>query len=130
MYGVPLGSMLGSLLFNINMFDLFLEFEDDNINSYADDTTPCSCAEDMSSVITKFQQIVKKVFRWYKDNYMKTNPGKSHVLLNANILRVVHFDNVQITSNLSEKLLGITFDSQLKFEEHISKIFNKVNNKT
>ena len=44
MYGVPLGSLLGPLLFNIYMFDLFLEFEDDSINSYADDTSPYSRA--------------------------------------------------------------------------------------
>ena len=32
--------MLGPLLFNINLIDLFLECEDDNISSYADGTTP------------------------------------------------------------------------------------------
>ena len=58
---------------------------------------------------------------------MKANPGKNHVLLSSNIQRVVPFDNVQITSSLSEKQLGITFDSQLKFEERISKISNIVN---
>ena len=60
---------------------------------------------------------------------MKANPGKSHVRLSSNIQRVVSFDNVQITSNLCEKLLGITFDSESKFKEHISKICNIVNKK-
>ena len=60
---------------------------------------------------------------------MKANLGKNHVLLSSNILREVPFDNVQITSSLSEKLLGITFDSELKFEGHISKICNIVNKK-
>ena len=35
----------------------------------------------------------------------------------------------EITSSQSEKLLGITLDSELKFEEHISKISNTVNKK-
>ena len=39
-YGVPHGSVLGPLLFNIHLIELFLECEDDNISSYADDTTP------------------------------------------------------------------------------------------
>ena len=60
---------------------------------------------------------------------MKANLGKNHVLLSSNILREVPFDNVQITSSLSEKLLGITFDLELKFEGHISKICNIVNKK-
>ena len=60
---------------------------------------------------------------------MKANPGKSRVLLTSNIQLVVPFDNVQITSSLSKKLLGITFDSELKFEEHVSKVCNIVNKK-
>lgn len=43
MYGVPQSSVL-----------------DDKIHSYADDTTPYSCAEDMSSEITELQIIANK----------------------------------------------------------------------
>ena len=58
--GVPQGSMLGTLLFNIDLIDLFLECEDGNITSYADDTTPYFCAQDISSVISEVQRIAKK----------------------------------------------------------------------
>ena len=53
--------MLGPLLFNIDLIDLLLECEDDNVSSYADDTTPYSCARDISSVISELQRIAKKV---------------------------------------------------------------------
>ena len=43
-FGVPRGSVLGKILFNIDMIDLFYECEDSNVASYADDTTPYSCA--------------------------------------------------------------------------------------
>ena len=52
--------MLGLLLFNIDVIDLFLECEDDNISSYADDTTPYSCLQDISFVISELQRIAKK----------------------------------------------------------------------
>ena len=43
-HGVQQGSILGPLLFNIDLIDLFYECEESNIASYADDTTPYSCA--------------------------------------------------------------------------------------
>ena len=60
---------------------------------------------------------------------MKANPGKKHVLLSSNTQLVAPFDILEITSSLSQKLLGIIFDAELKFEEHISKICNIVNKK-
>ena len=49
-FGVPQGSVLGPVLFNIDMIDLFYECEDANVASYADDTTPYSCATDIPIV--------------------------------------------------------------------------------
>ena len=43
--------------------------------------------------------------------------------------REIRFANASIASSASEKLLGITLDSELKFEEHINKICNIVNKK-
>ena len=47
LHGVPQGSILGPLLFNIDLIiDLFYEFEESDIASYADDTTPYCCGTD------------------------------------------------------------------------------------
>ena len=72
-YGVPQSSAFGPLLFNIDLIDLFLECENDNISSYADDTTLYSCAQDTSSVVSELQRIAKKFFDWYGNNHMKAN---------------------------------------------------------
>ena len=52
-HGVPQGSILGILLFNIDLIDLLCECEESNIASYADDTTPYSCARDTQTVISQ-----------------------------------------------------------------------------
>ena len=61
-YGVPQGSIFGPLLFNIDLIDLFVECDDSEIASYADDTTSYSCADDIPSVITQLQSTASKLF--------------------------------------------------------------------
>ena len=79
-YDAPQGLVLGPLLFNIYLIDMFLECEDDQISSYADDATPYSCAQDISSVISELQKIAKKFFDWFRKDHMKANPEKCHVM--------------------------------------------------
>ena len=71
-YGVPQGSTLGPLLFNINMIDLFYECEKNYIANYADDTAPYFCGTDIPTVISELQNISAKVFNWFGNNHMKT----------------------------------------------------------
>ena len=52
--------MLEPLLLNIDLIDLFFECEDHNKTSYADDTIPYFCAENISSVVSELQRIAKK----------------------------------------------------------------------
>ena len=108
---------------------MLLECEDDNITSYVDETTPNSCAHDISSVVSELQRIAKNIFNWCRNNHVKANPGKYHVILSSITQSEILFVNISIASSLSEKLLGITSDSELKYEEHINKICNIVNKK-
>ena len=47
-YGVPQGSILGPLLFNIHLYDLFYFLKDLDVASYADDTTIYTASEKRS----------------------------------------------------------------------------------
>ena len=60
-YGVLQGVVFELLLCNIDLIDLFVQYKVDDITSYADDTTPYSYTQDISSVISKLQRIVKKI---------------------------------------------------------------------
>ena len=60
---------------------------------------------------------------------MKANPGKSHILQSNKKTEKVNINDVVLTSNVEEKLLGITLDSELKFEKHIIDICNKASQK-
>ena len=129
-YGVPQGSILGSLLFNINMIDLFYQCEENDIANYADDTTPYSCGTDITTVISELQaHFSTKVFDWSGNNHMKANPGKSDLLLSTKSPKVVSIDRIQMKSSTTETLLGITIDSELHFDNHLFAICKKLSRK-
>lgn len=54
---------------------------------------------------------------------------KCRVWLTSNTQTVVTFYKMAIISSINEKLIGITFDLELRFEDHISKTCNIVNKK-
>ena len=63
------------------------------------------------------------------NNHMKTNPEKSHLLLNAKNSKKKYFGGALIESSSTEKLLGIQIDYDLTFEDHISSTCSKVGKK-
>ena len=84
MFGAPQGSILGPLLFNIFLCDLFLIMENIDIASYADDNMPYTTGNSIEEVIQKLDNAAKTLFQWFSDKQMKANPNKCHFLCNSN----------------------------------------------
>ena len=121
-YGVPQGSILGPLLFNIRLCDFFHFLEDLDIASYADDTTIYAVKENKESVINALEASSLPLFTWFNNNFMKANSDKSHILLSCSEPSTALIDGSSIESNTKEKLLGITTDRDLKFDEHANNL--------
>ena len=83
MFGVPHGSTLGHLLFNIFLCDLFLIMKETSFASYADDITPNITAKNFDEVIKSLEKDSIKLFQWFSDNQMKTNHDKCHFLVSG-----------------------------------------------
>ena len=92
-------------------------------------TTPYSCATDISSLPLEVKASATKLFRWFKNNHLKANPGKSHILLSTSNLEIVSIVRIPLAASSHEKLLGVTIDSELKFENHIKDLCLKVGEK-
>ena len=123
--GVPQGSLLGPLLFNIFINDLFLFIRKSGICNFADDNTLYSVGKNIENVISDLKTDLVGVMEWFKINSLKANPGKFQFMVLGNKDERsfnIHINNIKI-KNLNEvTLLGIKIDKNLTFKKHISEL--------
>ena len=131
LYGVPQGSILGPLLFNIYLSDLFLFCQDINIANYADDNSPYSCNNDIESVISQLQMDSKTLLNWLDNNRLKANPDKFHLVLSESNKDsyFIQIEEFKIYNSTCEKLLGIKIDNKMSFDEHVVSLCCKATQK-
>ena len=79
---MPQGSILDPLLFNIFLCDLFLFLDDIPVVNYADDNASYCTGLKISDVLTKLENAAETLLQWFKDNRMKANSDKYHLLIN------------------------------------------------
>ena len=74
--GVPQGSILGPLLFNIFINDLFFVITLSEVCNFADDNTLYSSNKELELVFRNLESDLNNVLAWFNINSLKANPGK------------------------------------------------------
>ena len=126
------GSILGSILFNVFVNDLFFFIKDAELENFADGNTIYIGRKDLTKLLEILRKECETAISWFKTNkiIVKQNKFQSMVISSKKDLSksALNINGVELNMESSVKLLVIEIDNKLKFEIHISNICKKASN--
>ena len=84
--GVPQGSVLGPILFNIFINDLLLTIQESSICNFADDNTIYVCDLSIPRIINRLESDLALVSSWFSNNGMVANPDKFQLIFPGTVM--------------------------------------------
>ena len=129
--GVPQGTILGPLLFILYVNDLLDSMPENSILSYADDTAIISTNKTWKQTEMRMNKLLESAADWLALNKLTLNITKTVYITFGNYTDSVpnkldiKIDKETIRRVENCKYLGVIFDQNLKWNEHINYIIKK-----
>ena len=124
------GSVLGPILFNFYINDLFLFIKQATLYDYADDNTLAYFSKSMPDLVNILEKETGVALSLLEQNEMLATPEKFHALLLRKSQTNTSGEQININGKIIKseetvKLLGVPFDHRLDFDPHISNLCKK-----
>ena len=127
--GVPQGTVLGPLLFNLYVNDLsnFLSCE---TIQYADDTVLLSSHDEVLKCKDELEKAIEKCIQFFKLHHLKINPDKTEFIIfgssNPHDETTLKVGDKLISSKAEIKYLGVNIDKDLKYQKQVKILLSKM----